>query len=617
VCRSASLLILSAAVCLFAQSPSGGWRRIGGTTLELGLASPAGGPVARVWFSADGSAIFARNPSGQTWRTNDLETWTGVTVPQAPPIMEAAPVSSPESGARTVPQRLQNGRVYSAGTMAWRSDDNGAHWRDISGFQGRSILGGPLVDLAVSPSNPDELVVAGENGIWRSVDAGASWAGLNDNLPNLPVQRLLAVPDTEPSTRIQIPDGTEVVWTPGERSGWRVAADSVLGNENAVRIAAGAAFPGAPISSVSQAGDAYYAGTADGRLFVSLDRGRTWRESPKVEGTGRIERIYAEGRDGRFAVAVTGSKETARVLRTVNAGAFWDDITADLPPGLVHGVTADRLTGAVYLASDAGLFQTYTDVLAAAPATPWARLREEPVQDVMLDAAGNQLYVAFQGLGVYAAMAPHRTRDPRVVNAGDRVLRAAAPGSLLSVIGVRVESARAGDRNATILAADDTESQVQLPYELPGGSVVVSMSSRSGRIQIGLPVSATSPSIFVDRDGHALITNADSGLMLDAASPARSNARIQILATGLGRVSPAWPAGLAAPLQDPPKVVAPIRAWLDRSPVEVLRATLAPGYTGLYLVELQIPAIVNRGPAELYIQAGDGASNRVQLWLEP
>ena len=305
------------------------------------------------------------------------------------------------------------------------------------------------------------------------------------------------------------------------------------------------------------------------------------------------------------------------MLRTVNAGAFWDDITSDLPPGFVHGVTADRLTGAVYLASDAGLFQTYTDALGAAPPTPWTRLREEPAQDVMLDSAGNQLYVAFRGIGVYAAMAPHRTRDPRVVSAGDRVLRAAAPGSLLSVIGARIDSARAGDRNATVLAADDTESQVQLPYELAGGSVVVSMSSRSGRIQIGLPVSATSPSIFVDRDGHALITNADSGLMLDAASPARSNARIQILATGLGRVSPAWPAGLAAPLQDPPKVIAPIRAWLDRSPVEVLRATLAPGYTGLYLVELQIPAIVNRGQAELYIQADDSASNRVQLWLEP
>jgi hypothetical protein len=49
----------------------------------------------------------------------------------------------------------------------------------------------------------------------------------------------------------------------------------------------------------------------------------------------------------------------------------------------------------------------------------------------------------------------------------------------------------------------------------------------------------------------------------------------------------------------------------------VLRATLAPCYLGLYLVELQIPDIVYLGPAELYIQAGDGASNRVQLWLEP
>ena len=274
VCRNASLLILSAVVCLIAQSPSGGWRRIGGTTLELGLASPAGGPVARVWFSADGSAIFARNASGQTWRTNDLENWTGVTVAQAPPV-EAAPVSSPEPGARTVPQRLQNGRLYSAGTVAWRSDDNGAHWKDISRFEGRSILGGRLVDLAVSPSNPDELVVAGENGVWRSIDGGASWAGLNDNLPNLPVQRLLAVPDTEASTRLQIPDGREVVWTPGERAGWRVAADSVLSKENAVTIPAAAAFPGASISSVAPAGDTYYAGTEDGgSLYPPTGAGR-------------------------------------------------------------------------------------------------------------------------------------------------------------------------------------------------------------------------------------------------------------------------------------------------------------------------------------------------------
>ena len=36
-----------------------------------------------------------------------------------------------------------------------------------------------------------------------------------------------------------------------------------------------------------------------------------------------------------------------------------------------------------------------------------------------------------------------------------------------------------------------------------------------------------------------------------------------------------------------------MRAFLDRAPAEVTRATLAEGYVGLYLIELQIPAIVN------------------------
>jgi uncharacterized protein (TIGR03437 family) len=63
-------------------------------------------------------------------------------------------------------------------------------------------------------------------------------------------------------------------------------------------------------------------------------------------------------------------------------------------------------------------------------------------------------------------------------------------------------------------------------------------------------------------------------------------------------------------------VIASVRAFLDRTPVPVTRATLAPGYIGFYLVEVQLPAVVNSGPAELYITAGDQESNRVALLLE-
>jgi len=105
--------------------------------------------------------------------------------------------------------------------------------------------------------------------------------------------------------------------------------------------------------------------------------------------------------------------------------------------------------------------------------------------------------------------------------------------------------------------------------------------------------------------------------MLDAANAARSNARIQVLATGLGRVRPDWPTGLAAPLENPPAVATAVKAYLDREPLEVTRATLAPGYIGLYLIELQLPELVNAGPADLYVTAGGQESNHVRIYLEP
>ena len=114
-----------------------------------------------------------------------------------------------------------------------------------------------------------------------------------------------------------------------------------------------------------------------------------------------------------------------------------------------------------------------------------------------------------------------------------------------------------------------------------------------------------------------LVLNAETGLVLDPGTPARSGTRLQILATGLGRVQPEWPTGLPAPIENAPRVVTPVQAYLEREPLEVTRATLAPGYVGMYLVEVQLPAIVNRGTAELYIEAQNHQSNRIRIYLEP
>jgi uncharacterized protein (TIGR03437 family) len=160
-------------------------------------------------------------------------------------------------------------------------------------------------------------------------------------------------------------------------------------------------------------------------------------------------------------------------------------------------------------------------------------------------------------------------------------------------------------------------SQIQLPFEVRGPSVSLTLQAVTGQLVRTVPLVSASPAIFVDPDGTPLILDADSGVLLDAMNPAHSGSRIQILATGLGRVKPDWQAGMAAPLNDPPRVVAPVHALLDRTPVEVTQAVLAPGYIGLYLIEVQLPRIVNAGPAELYIDADGQPSNRVRLYIQP
>ena len=86
---------------------------------------------------------------------------------------------------------------------------------------------------------------------------------------------------------------------------------------------------------------------------------------------------------------------------------------------------------------------TYTDLqVMGSPNVQWIHisgLPDDPAADVKLDAQGNQLWAATQSYGVFATLAPHRSRDPRVVSTADLVARATAPGSLISIVGADVK----------------------------------------------------------------------------------------------------------------------------------------------------------------------------------
>lgn len=611
--------IMMLAFASLATAQGTNWRKVGSSAVDLMLASPATGPVENVWFSGDGGVLYARTRNGKIFETADYEIWQPSTsaVEPATVIPAPPPYRIPEPGSRVVGGNF--GRIYALGRNLFRSEDGGRTWENLSAFKTDSVIGFQQHSVAISPASLDQIVVANDFGVWRSMDGGLSWSGLNQLLPNLAVKRILATPSGTAGTRVLI-DGMGPMELPPGTTVWQPANDRTQAIEEAQLRLYGPRV-GGEARSYAIADTTVYVGTADGRILISRDGGASFASTNTGTAKGPVERIFVDpARPNMALAAVAGGPDTAHVLRTTNFGAFWDALDYNLPSVPAHSVTAERASGAVYVATDRGVFWTKVD-LDNASSTPsvWVPLAGVPAaaaNDVYLDPAGIQLYTAIDGYGVYATAAPHRLRNVRLVNAADFSTRAAAPGSLMSVVGGRVNTASAGNLSYPVLAAADDASQIQVPFEAVGPTVTLALQTATGDVRLGMQVQTVSPAIFVAHDGSPMLQDADTGLLLDARKTARAGSRVQVFATGLGRVTPDQPTGIPARVDNPPVVAANIRAFLNGAPVPVRSATLAGGYIGFYVVELQLPTLNNAGPAELYITADGVESNRVQITIE-
>ena len=603
-----------------AQARNPNWRHVGNGLIDLQLAGLAGGPVERVWY-VENSRLRVLLENGRVFETSDFEGWSQVAGAAPPAVVSGFSATLPEPGARARNPSTPSPRVYAFGEFVYRSDDSGRHWENTTGYRGESFIGKGVHDLAVSPGNENEISAATGAGVFRSLDGGRTWHGLNEGLPNLPAGKLLSVPAADRGVQMELPGALALEWQPGERTSWKPTGNGSPQQDADLRQQLESEL-GPAVTAVARGGGFLYAGLSDGRIAVSS--GNVWTISP-ADGRGAVNAFWIDAVDPRFALAVFATSEhgpqatPARVMRTINAGT-WDNVSSNLPDAGVTGVTADRSSNVVYVATAEGLFTARFSLTTLGAAPVWTPIGGLPadarVADVRLDSGGIQLWAAIEGLGVYATLAPHRLDDPRVVSSADLLARPAAPGALFTVAGARLESASAGGVRVPVLAAADTESQIQIPFEATGASLTLAMTGSSGsQVTTPLLLNTTAPGIVVDIDGSPLLLDADRGVRLDGANPARSRMRVQVLATGLGKVRPDWPAGMLPPPDNLPEVVAPVRAYLDREPIEVIRAVLAPAYVGFYLVEIAIPMLINSGASELYIEAGGQASNRVRVFV--
>ena len=217
---------------------------------------------------------------------------------------------------------------------------------------------GDITGISVHPNRPEEVVAvtAEALGVGISVDEGGAGsrpaagsgrrrlsmgcpAGAQSAPPGAGLLRAGHLPETSPSTAA----GT------GTRSRSGSRDDPTL---SIVEVAV------SPSPAVD--GELWTIWT-DGKVFVSFDRGLNWQERSPPGGARAGMRISAGPAPGTAYAALSGTTG-ARLFRTRDHGATWEDISRDLPELPLNAVLADpRAAGRLFVATDAGVALSLDD----------------------------------------------------------------------------------------------------------------------------------------------------------------------------------------------------------------------------------------------------------------
>jgi uncharacterized protein (TIGR03437 family) len=219
-----------------------------------------------------------------------------------------------------------------------------------------------------------------------------------------------------------------------------------------------------------------------------------------------------------------------------------------------------------------------------------------------------------------------------VVSAADYRVEGVVPGAIVSLWGASLASGTItaptpfplpttlGDTRVTfggipapLFFASPGQVNAQVPFEVPPGNVVVEVTSSLGVARMTVTVAAAGPAIFTRNmlgTGDGSILDAVNYRPITPADPADD--WLQIYCTGLGAVGGAVTSGAVPPIPPPQTIVKP-EVRIDGVSLTVDWAGLAPGWVGLYAVNVQVGGRVSSGTHQLQVVLGAVVSNTVTV----
>lgn len=289
---------------------------------------------------------------------------------------------------------------------------------------------------------------------------------------------------------------------------------------------------------------------------------------------------------GSLAARIPGSTTLYRRLNALGQGS--SDFTAADPYSVnPNGLLTVELT-------QAGLGANGTFVGSALdPSDPGAY--EIYFGAPMIPLSGNGVFVNPQGVLSAASFAP----------AGNPI----SPGEFIALFGTGLAAANQTAKppypatlgnvtvtingtKAPIYFVSSTQVNCLVPYEITGSTASITVTNGSAASNmVTVPVAPTSPGIYsLDQSGtgSGAIEHA-SGAVVNANNPASAGETVVIYLTGLGPVTPSIADGTAStgkPLNQTPLPI----VYIADQQAAVGFSGLAPGFPGLYQINVTIPA---------------------------
>jgi uncharacterized protein (TIGR03437 family) len=177
-------------------------------------------------------------------------------------------------------------------------------------------------------------------------------------------------------------------------------------------------------------------------------------------------------------------------------------------------------------------------------------------------------------------------------------------GSLPTSLGATPVRVLIGNQFANVYYVSPQQVNALIPPQLLPGKVTlqVVLSGRAGP-PVSLQLEDSAPGLFETAD-HFVVATHGNGPLVTAEAPATSGEVVVLYATGLGPTSPMTPANRIPSAAAKLTNMTGFRVWLNGSPVpqeRILYAGVAPGFAGLFQINLQLP---ESAPPDAEIRVG-------------